>query len=74
VRVRIGGREREAVAGAGTFGVRPGQVALAPGSSGWRGAGGEEVRWLEVFLRGGSAWEAFGRPGVGDRVEVEAAG
>jgi hypothetical protein len=49
-------------------------VALAPGSSGWRGAGGEEVRWLEVFLRGGSAWEAFGRPGIGDRVEVEAAG
>ena len=74
VRVRIGGRELEAVAGGGTFAVRPGQVALAPGSSGWRGAGGEEVRWLEVFLRGGSAWEAFGRPGIGERVEVEAAG
>ena len=71
VRVRIGGRELEAVAGEGTFAVRPGQVALAPGSSGWAGAGGREVRWVEVFLRGGNAWEAFGRPGIGERVEVE---
>ena len=71
VRVRIGGRAMEAVAGEGTFAVRPGQVALAPGSSGWPVAGGGEVRWVEVFLRGGSAWEAFGRPGIGERVEVE---
>ena len=26
--------------------------------------------WLELFLRGGNAWEAFGRPGVGSRIEV----
>src|SRR5918911_939049 len=58
VRVRIGGRELEAVAGSGTFAVRPGQVALAPGSSGWTGTEGEEVRWVEVFLRGGDAGEA----------------
>jgi hypothetical protein len=70
VRVRIGGRELEAVAGEGTFAVRPGQVALAPGSSGWTGGDGQEVRWVEVFLRGGNAWEAFGRPGIGERVEV----
>jgi hypothetical protein len=25
---------------------------------------------MEVFLRGGSAWEAFGRPGVGARLEI----
>jgi len=74
VRVRIGGRELEAVAGEGTFAVRPGQVALAPGSSGWTGTEGQEVRWVEVFLRGGSAWEAFGRPATGERVEVVVAG
>ena len=74
VRLRIGGREREAVAGEGTFAVAPGQVAFAPGSSGWPGKDGEEVRWMEVFLRGGNAWEAFGRPAVGERVEVEAVG
>jgi hypothetical protein len=34
------------------------------------GAGGEEVCWMELFLRGGSAWEAFGRPPVGKRVEI----
>ncbi len=75
VRLRVGGKERQAVAGEGTFAVAPGEVAFAPGSGGWRGKGGEgEVRWMEVFLRGGNAWEAFGRPGTGERVEVEAVG
>ena len=70
VRVRIGDREHEALAGDGTFAVAHGQMALAPGSSGWTGAEGKETRWLEVFLRGGNAWETFGRPRAGDRVEV----
>lgn len=70
VRLRIGGREHEAIAGDGTFAVAEGRLALAPGSSGWTGREGREIRWLEVFLRGGNAWEAFGRPSVGDRVEV----
>jgi S-adenosylmethionine hydrolase len=70
VRLRIGGREHEAIAGDGTFAVAEGRMALAPGSSGWTGREGREVRWLEVFLRGGNAWEAFGRPSVGDPVEV----
>lgn len=74
VRLRIGDREREAIAGEGTFAVAPGQVAFAPGSSGWPGEGGEETRWMEVFLRGGNAWEAFGRPGIGERVEVGTVG
>ena len=60
-----GGRQRR------HFAVAPGQVALAPGSSGWPVARRREMRWMELFLRGGNAWEAFGRPAIGDRVEVE---
>ena len=70
VRLRIGEREHEVIAGDGTFAVRHGQMALAPGSSGWTSEEGEETRWMEVFLRGGNAWEAFGRPRIGERVEV----
>ena len=49
-----------------------GALALAPGSSGWTGADGEETRFMELFLRGGSAWESFGRPDVGARVQIGA--
>ncbi|TWA55996.1 hypothetical protein FBZ84_12567 [Azospirillum baldaniorum] len=70
VRLRIGGYEHEATMGNGTFAVPHGRMAFAPGSSGWAGREGAETRWMEVFLRGGNAWEAFRRPGIGDRVEV----
>ena len=70
VHIRINTREHEALAGDGTFAVAQGQMALAPGSSGWTSGEGKETRWLEVFLRGGNAWETFGRPCIGDRVEV----
>jgi S-adenosylmethionine hydrolase len=52
------------------FDVRHGELGLTPGSSGWRGADGRTFRFLEVFLRGGSAWELFGRPPIGEEVEV----
>ncbi len=70
IRVRIGDRELEAVASDGTFEVEQGQLAFAPGSSGWRGANGEQTLWMELFLRGGSAWEAFGRPPVGADIDM----
>ncbi len=54
----------------GSFAVEHGRMAFAPGSSGWKNTGGEETRWTELFLRGGSAWEALGRPSIGDRVEI----
>jgi hypothetical protein len=72
IRVRIGTEEITAVASDGTFGVEEGELAFAPGSSGWAKRGGEEVRWMELFLRGGNAWEAFGRPDVGAGVEITA--
>src|SRR3712207_2776091 len=70
VRVRIGARELAAVASDGSFEVEEDELAFAPGSSGWPRADGKEVRWMELFLRGGSAWEAFGRPEVGACVEI----
>jgi hypothetical protein len=69
VRVRIGAVELDAVASDGSFEVEPGQLAFAPGSSGWT-IGGRETRWMELFLRGGNAWEAFGRPAAGARIVV----
>lgn len=70
VRVRIGAAEQEAIVSDGTFAVEHGRMSFAPGSSGWEMKGGEELRWMELFLRGGSAWEAFERPSVGDLIEL----
>ena len=70
VRLRIGRHEHRATAGDGTFSVTHGQMAFAPGSSGWADRTGSETRWMEIFLRGGNAWETFQRPGIGDQVEV----
>lgn len=70
VRVRIGEAEQEATLSDGSFSVEHGLMAFAPGSSGWRLDGGRETRWMELFLRGGNAWEAFRRPSIGDTVEV----
>src|SRR5215212_3935072 len=70
LRIRIGNTEREATASDGSFEVEEGSLAFAPGSSGWPGVSGKEVRWMELFLRGGSAWEAFGYPGVGSHLEI----
>ncbi len=72
VRVRIGNEELTAKTSGGSFGVGEGDLAFAPGSSGWRGARGQETVWMELFLRGGSAWEEFGRPPLGSEIGVEA--
>ena len=34
------------------------------------GNGGAPMRWMELFLRGGSAWEAFGRPAIGAEINL----
>ena len=70
-RVDIGGITREALASDGSFAVPQGQMAFAPGSSGWRTKRTGTVRWMEVFLRGGNAWEAFGRPPIGTEIRVD---
>lgn len=74
IRVQIGDTQQEAIASNGSFAVAPGHLALAPGSSGWTNAQGAETRWMELFLRSGNAWESFGRPSVGTRVQIEQSG
>ena len=70
VRVRIGDSELEATASDGSFDVEEGGLAFAPGSSGWPTGDGERTTWMELFLRGGSAWQAFGRPQIGAPIEL----
>jgi S-adenosylmethionine hydrolase len=71
VRVRIGKEELAATVSDGSFGVGEGELAFAPGSSGWRETQDEKRVWKELFLRGSSAWEEFGRPPLGSEIEVE---
>ena len=68
LRVHLNGVERYAVCTDGSFAVPQGELAFSKGSSGWPGKQGE-VRFMELFLRGGSAWEVFGRPGVGQELQ-----
>lgn len=62
--IRIGDVVSDAVYSDGSFQVPEGTLAFAPGSSGWTTKDGESVRWMELFLRGGSAWKRFGKPRV----------
>lgn len=71
VSVTLGSVSRKVIVADGSFSVPQGELCLAPGSSGWLGRDGGRVRWLELFLRGGSAWEAFGRPEVGAGLELK---
>jgi hypothetical protein len=70
IQVQIGQVEQEAIASNGSFAVQARQLAFSPGSSGWSTAQGEEIRWMELFLRGGNAWETFGNPAVGTPIQI----
>jgi hypothetical protein len=69
--IQIDGVTHEALVSDGTFGVEAGLLAFAPGSSGWKTKQGEQVRWVELFLRGGNAWDTFKRPAIGSQIEVK---
>ena len=70
VLVRIGGIAATAVVGDETFAVEEGDLALAPGSSGWRLRRGGHVAFYELLLRGASAAARFAHPTVGSPIEV----
>ncbi len=72
IAVRIGDVTQDAVVSDGSFAVAPGQLALAPGSSGWTLANGDDCRWMELFLRGGNAAELFQHPPVGAQITLDA--
>ena len=54
VRVKIGRTPRVATVTTGSFNINEGELALAPGSSGY------DRKFVELFLRGGSACQHFG--------------
>lgn len=68
--IRVGDVVSDAVYSDGSFKVPEGTLAFAPGSSGWQKPDGTGVRWMELFLRGGSAWQRFGRPRPEERVTI----
>lgn len=66
--IRIGDVVSDAIYSDGSFKVPEGTLAFSAGSSGWNGLDGQPIRWMELFLRGGNAWERFGRPKVNQSV------
>lgn len=63
--VTLGSMKRTAYYSDGSFSVREGELAFSPGSS-----GGKD-RFMELFLRGLSAWKEMGKPNVEDEFTVE---
>ena len=64
VTVRVGDVVSDAIYSDGSFRVPEGTLAFAPGSSGWQKKDGQQVAWMELFLRGGNAWSRFGQPKI----------
>lgn len=59
--ITVGGVTKQGIVADETYKVQDGEISWAPGST-----GGTD-RFMEIWVRGGSAWEAFGKP----KVEVE---
>lgn len=63
--ITLGNMKRTAWFSDGTFSVREGELAFAPGSSGGRD------RYMELFLRGLSAWKELGKPTGEEELTIE---
>ncbi|HLR46397.1 MAG TPA: SAM hydroxide adenosyltransferase [Deinococcales bacterium] len=74
VNVTINGVTRSVTLAAAGFALPEGELVLAPGSSGWKDPSGEQLRFRELFLRGGSAFREFGEPPNGAEITLTAAG
>jgi hypothetical protein len=67
--IRVGDVVSDAIYSDGSFKVPEGTLAFAPGSSGWSTHDdGKPVQWMELFLRGGNAWERFGKPRINQKI------
>ncbi len=64
VRVLTGDKVRGATVTDGSFSVPEGDIAFAPGSSGWG------TNFWELFKRGGEAVSEFGHPPTGTKIEI----
>lgn len=65
VTVELNSRSREVAVKDGVFAVPEGTITIAPGST-----GGDD-QYLEIFLRGGSAADAFGHPTPGAPIMIQ---
>ncbi len=68
VRIEVGKRILHGVYAEGMFNIHEGELSLAPGSSGTAGN-----RFLEISIRLGNAWKAFGEPEIEEEVSVSKA-
>ncbi len=69
INIRLGNVTAEAIYADSSFAVPEGYLAFAPGSSGWTSVDGQQqLQWMELFLRGGSAWNKFNRPRIGTSI------
>ena len=49
----------------GMFGIKEGEISVAPGSS-----GPKDDRFIEISVRLGNAWEKFGCPKLEEKIEI----
>lgn len=63
--IYLNGERRQVTYSDGVFNIHEGETAFAPGSSGY------SDRFLEIFVRGGSAFKLFGKPRVEQEFEVK---
>jgi hypothetical protein len=70
--VRVGEVSAAAIVAKSRSAIAEGELGLASGPVGWRTRAGAERRLLELFVRGGSAAERFGRPPSGTPVVIAA--
>jgi hypothetical protein len=70
--VRVGEVTATATVAESRTTVAEGELGLAAGPVAWRTRAGAERRLLELFVRGGSAAERFGRPPSGATVVISA--
>ncbi|MGL4609751.1 MAG: SAM hydroxide adenosyltransferase [Trueperaceae bacterium] len=67
--VTLNNIRQTAIVSDGSFSVPQGTLTFSPGSSGWSIPSGQ-VRWMELFLRGGSAAQLFGQPNNAEVIEL----
>ena len=70
VLVQVGHAATTAIVSDGSFAVPEGELAFAPGSSGWPLRAGGRRTLFELFLRGGSAAARLGHPAPGTAVAI----
>lgn len=64
VLIELNGRKNQVTFSDGVFNILEGETAFAPGSSGYHD------KFMEIFVRGGNAYEQFGRPRVEESFEI----